>query len=74
MIGGDSTIGPTDAAIAELPFTEARSRALESFERAFLSAALERHGGNISATARTLGMHRQSLQKTLRRLGMSREE
>ncbi len=73
VIGGDSTIGPTDAAIAELPFTEARSRALESFERAFLSAALERHGGNISATARTLGMHRQSLQKTLRRLGISRD-
>ncbi len=73
VIGSDSTIGPTDAAIAELPFTEARSRALEIFERTFLSAALERHGGNISATARTLGMHRQSLQKTLRRLGISRD-
>ena len=31
-------------------------------------AALERHGGNVSATARAIGLHRQSLQKILRRL------
>jgi DNA-binding NtrC family response regulator len=60
-------LGPVDAALAELPFTEARQRALEAFDRSFLTAALERHGGNVSATARALGMHRQSLQKMLRK-------
>jgi DNA-binding NtrC family response regulator len=61
---------PTDAAMAGLSFADARERVVESFERSFLAAALERHGGNVSATARALGLHRQSLQKRLKRLGV----
>ncbi|HEX8696216.1 MAG TPA: sigma-54 dependent transcriptional regulator [Longimicrobium sp.] len=64
---------PVDAALADLPFAEARERAVEAFERTFLEAALERHGGNVSATARALGLHRQSLQKKLRQLGLARD-
>ena len=52
---------------ADLPFVEARERALREFDRAFLGAALARHGGNIARTARALGLHRQSLQKLLAR-------
>ena len=66
--GGSTATGPVDAALDGLPYTEARERAVEAFERSFLAAALERHGGNVSATARALGLHRQSLQKILRRL------
>jgi DNA-binding NtrC family response regulator len=62
-------IRPVDAVLAEMPFREARERAADAFDRAFLNAALERHGGNVSATARALGLHRQALQKLLRRLG-----
>ncbi|HEU4452252.1 MAG TPA: sigma-54 dependent transcriptional regulator [Longimicrobium sp.] len=62
---------PVEAALAGLSFTEARERAVEAFERGFLEAALERHGGNVSATARALGLHRQSLQKKLRQLGIA---
>jgi len=51
----------------DLPFVEARERALREFDRAFLSAALARNGGNIARTARALGLHRQSLQKLLAR-------
>ncbi|HET9334736.1 MAG TPA: sigma-54 dependent transcriptional regulator [Gemmatimonadota bacterium] len=68
MTGATSALGPVDAALADLPYTEARDRAMDAFERSFLAAALERHGGNVSATARSLGLHRQSLQKILRRL------
>jgi DNA-binding NtrC family response regulator len=68
VCGGRSSPGPIDAALADLPYTEARDRAVEGFERSFLAAALERHGGNVSATARAIGLHRQSLQKILRRL------
>jgi two-component system, NtrC family, response regulator HydG len=64
---------PLDAALAGLPYADARTRAMEAFERAFLAASLERHGGNVSATARALGMHRQSLQKMLRRLSLTAE-
>ena len=52
---------------ADMPFVEARERALREFDRAFLSAALARNGGNIARTARALGLHRQSLQKLLAR-------
>jgi DNA-binding NtrC family response regulator len=55
------------AATMHLSFSEAREQALEAFDRAFLSAALARHGGNIAQTARSLGLHRQSLQKVLAR-------
>ena len=71
VTGVSTAPGPIDAALADLPYTEARDRAVDAFERSFLAAALERHGGNVSATARALGLHRQSLQKILRRLDLS---
>ncbi|HEX2190886.1 MAG TPA: sigma-54 dependent transcriptional regulator [Longimicrobiaceae bacterium] len=71
--GSAGPLRPTDAALAGLSFAAARERATEAWERAFLEAALERHGGNVSATARALDLHRQSLQKKLRQLGMGRD-
>ena len=71
VTGATTPPGPVDAALADLPYTEARDRAVEAFERSFLVAALERHAGNVSATARALGLHRQSLQRILRRLDIS---
>jgi DNA-binding NtrC family response regulator len=64
---------PVDGAFGDLPFVEAREQALREFDRAFLAAALERHGGNIARTARALGLHRQSLQKLLARRAMRQE-
>ncbi|CAA9348586.1 MAG: Two-component system response regulator protein [uncultured Gemmatimonadetes bacterium] len=71
--GAAAPLRPVDAALADAPFADARERAVEAWERAFLAAALERHGGNVSQTARALELHRQSLQKKLRQLGLSRE-
>jgi DNA-binding NtrC family response regulator len=59
-----------EAVAADVPFVQARERAVDAFERTYLTAALEKHDGNVSATARFLGMHRQSLQKMLKRLGI----
>ena len=70
VAGSAAPLRPVEAAAAELPFAEARRRALDAFDRAFLAAALERHGGNVSAAARALGLHRQSLQKLLARIGL----
>ena len=61
---------PDDAVVADVPFSEARERAADAFDRAYITAALEKHDGNVSATARFLGMHRQSLQKMMKRLGI----
>jgi len=62
------------AASLPLSFAEARRRALEAFDRDFLSAALKRHGGNIAQTARALGLHRQSLQRLLARCELRETE
>ena len=59
--------GP-DSASADLPYAEARDRAVRQFHQTYLAAALARHDGNVSATARALGVHRQSLQKMLQKL------
>lgn len=68
ITGTSADLGPDEAAVAGLTYKEALRQAREGFDRAFLQAALERHGQNLSATARALGMHRQTLQKILRRL------
>jgi DNA-binding NtrC family response regulator len=71
VTGSSAPLAPADAALAELHYVDARERVLDAFDRGFIAAALERHDGNVSATARALGLHRQSLQKMLRRLGLN---
>ncbi|MHC4391030.1 MAG: sigma-54-dependent transcriptional regulator [Planctomycetota bacterium] len=53
-----------------LNFAEAKRLAVERFERALLTRELVRHRGNVSRSARGLGLHRQSLQNKLRELGI----
>jgi DNA-binding NtrC family response regulator len=68
ITGAAGGLRPEDAALAGLSYQDALRRSREEFDRAFLGAALERSGGNVSRTARALGMHRQTLQKLLRRI------
>ena len=44
--------------------------AIEQVERELIQAALDRAGGNISVTARALGLTRRGLYLKLRRLGL----
>ncbi len=55
-------------AYLELPLSEARTQLVEDFERVAIHRALEREQGNISAAARKLGIHRQSLQQKIKQL------
>jgi DNA-binding NtrC family response regulator len=48
-----------------LPLVEAKGKLVEWFERRAIRAALEQNKGNVSAAARQLGMHRQSLQQKI---------
>ncbi|MBW2316805.1 MAG: sigma-54-dependent Fis family transcriptional regulator [Deltaproteobacteria bacterium] len=50
----------------EVPFSDAKRRVVIAFERAYLLGALRRNDGNVSRTARTIGMVRQSLQQKIR--------
>jgi len=53
-----------------MSYAEARRRSLDWFERQYLTALLDRHGGNVSQAARAAGVHRVYLHKLLRRHGM----
>jgi DNA-binding NtrC family response regulator len=63
---------PVPADLAGLPLNDAKARLVESFERAEIIAALEQQHGNISAAARQLGLHRQSLQQKMNQLSIKR--
>jgi DNA-binding NtrC family response regulator len=69
---GGADAGVDFAALADLPLSEAKDRVVEAFERHAIGHALDRDGGNISAAARRLGMHRQSLQQKMSQLGIRR--
>jgi two-component system, NtrC family, nitrogen regulation response regulator NtrX len=58
----------TDVGLGEKDFREAKHK----FEVAYLTKQLLIHRWNVSRTAATIGLHRQSLQEKLRELGIRR--
>ncbi len=52
----------------DLSFKKAKKRAVEAFEREFITRSLSEHKGNITRTASALGMHRQALQQKIKEL------
>jgi DNA-binding NtrC family response regulator len=57
-----------DAGMSERDFREAKRK----FEVAWITKELVSHRWNVSRTAATIGLHRQSLQEKLRELGIRR--
>ncbi len=55
----------------DLPLTEARNQLVEDFERQIIQRALDIESHNVSAAARRLGVHRQSLQQKMKLLKIS---
>ena len=52
----------------DLPLSKAKERLLHDFERSAIEHALQLECGNVSAAARRLGIHRQSLQQKIKAL------
>jgi DNA-binding NtrC family response regulator len=57
-----------DIGLGEKDFRDAKHK----FEVAYLTKQLVSHRWNVSRTAATIGLHRQSLQEKLRELGIRR--
>ena len=51
-----------------------REEALDNADRSYLSALLEKHGGNISQAARHAGLSRQGMHKLLSRHGLDADQ
>jgi DNA-binding NtrC family response regulator len=63
-----------DASAVDLavPFKQAKQRVVDDFDRRYVTALLEAHGGNISNAARAAGLDRMSIYKLPHRLGLGR--
>jgi DNA-binding NtrC family response regulator len=66
-----SNSAPYDPAGPALPFRVARDQLLEEFTRRYLTEALSRSRGNVSAAARDSGLERQHFQKLMRKWGLN---
>jgi two-component system, NtrC family, response regulator GlrR len=57
----------SEPARADLPYAEARRRAITEFERRYVEALLSRHGGKVAQAAEAAGMDRVYLYRLLRK-------
>jgi two-component system nitrogen regulation response regulator NtrX len=64
--GDDNVNGVASGPIATMPLREAR----EAFEREYLITQINRFNGNISKTAKFVGMERSALHRKLKSLGV----
>ncbi|MCC6596920.1 MAG: hypothetical protein IT477_10470 [Rhodanobacteraceae bacterium] len=55
----------------ELPYADAKDRALDAFHKAYLLGMIRRAGGNISEAARRAGLDRSNFRRVLRRYGVT---
>lgn len=63
---------PAEFVNTDIPFSAARSRVLEKFEKTYLTEALKRYQGNISQTAQQTGIHQRTLWRKLKEYGLDR--
>jgi DNA-binding NtrC family response regulator len=59
--------------VISVNYTTDYHEAKNAFERQFLERVLQQADNNVTRAAEILGLHRQSLQQKLRRLGISRQ-
>lgn len=52
-------------------FHEWKEKTLERLEKEFLEKALEEHDGNVTHSAKALGIHRSTLQRLMRKYNLT---
>jgi transcriptional regulator with GAF, ATPase, and Fis domain len=57
----------------EIPFKDAKQRVVDAFEAQYLKALLDKHGDNISRSARAAGLTRYHLRELAKRYGLRGE-
>jgi len=73
-LGRGDTVAVATGVDLSLPFSDAKRATVEDFERSYLLRALREHDGNVSRTAASIGMVRQSLQQKIRELDLRSED
>ncbi len=67
---GPASSGGERGASLDLPLRAAREQVVEDFELRYLTAQLERHGGNITQSAAAMGVSRQFVHRMMERYGL----
>jgi len=57
----------------DIPFKDAKQRVVDAFEAQYLKAVLDKHGDNISRSARAAGLTRYHLRELAKRYGLRGE-
>jgi DNA-binding NtrC family response regulator len=60
----------SEGQMAELPFREAKDRAVQYFHSLYIRRLLEQYGGNISRAAEAAGIQRQYLHRLIKEAGI----
>lgn len=72
--GGPEAVGAESGSLldgfADLPMHAAREALMERFERRYVTALLDKSGGNVAEAARTAGVDRATLFRIIRRHGL----
>lgn len=71
---GDNTQKPNLESLLPLSLADARQSVVDHFDRAFLKAKLEQFGGNVTQTAKAIGVTRQYLSQLKREHGLGDDE
>jgi two-component system response regulator GlrR len=69
-LSSPTTAGDGPTVDPSLPYAEARQRAVAAFERAYVKALIDKHGGKVAAAAAAAGTGRVYLYKLARRHGI----
>jgi DNA-binding NtrC family response regulator len=56
--------------LLDLPYRDAKQRAVDAFEVAYFDAVLRRAGGNVSEAARQAGLDRSNFRRAAKRSGL----
>ncbi|HVY44938.1 MAG TPA: sigma 54-interacting transcriptional regulator, partial [Minicystis sp.] len=64
--GGDDPL--FTAELAELPYNEAKEKALDAFDRAYVERVMKRASGNVSEAARQAQMDRSNFRRILKKV------
>jgi len=59
--------GALGSELLDLPFAEAKRRAIAAFEDAYVEGVMQRCGGNTSEAARQAGLDRSNFRRLLRK-------
>jgi DNA-binding NtrC family response regulator len=65
---GDERVGIAGGEVLDLPYADAKERAVDAFDRAYVERRMHKTGRNVSEAARMAGMDRSNFRRLLKKV------